>query len=340
MGTYGAVQGSNSCVQCPSGEFAATTGNARCEQCNIGEYTALVGSTGCKSCIGEMSMSDAKRGHLLMTTGLGSRASDSCVCPKGYRRLTDAVSGKYDCKPCEDGLYCPVGSDHKTNLGTLFKVRPGYFSQESDDFDKVYQCDMYVTTSEIGSHEFPDGFVDDGSKAAQRCPNSGGTGAECAKNREGLMCSQCAAGHYTVSTTQECASCSGESVDAAAVWVVLILFLAFPFLGHLLWNSDVMTGTSTLTMAIPFGILITGAQMANVITKLSLGFPSWLVEDYFEMLKLLAVFLCSCALCKRILKRALNYISTVDAMLWRMGSLWSGVLIVLLRTAPHAVSML
>ena len=113
------------CDHCPKGKYASTEGTAICSACKEGKYNNDIGQQQCSDCIagkwsksGEKECSDCAAGK---TSSDGAYVCSDCPAGKsavvGSSLCTPCEEGKHsattgweECKSCEDGYYCGVGS--------------------------------------------------------------------------------------------------------------------------------------------------------------------------------------------------------------------------------------
>lgn len=156
-------------------------------------------------------------------------------------------------------------------------------ARQSHEFQGAVNKAKKLNDTELGTHEFPDGYFADDSAASKRCP--GPTGSECAANRHGDLCGSCKDGYFKVGD-DGCKACDGEASAGGTILlvVVLVFLVLFPWLGHQLLNADAMERQGMLMTTMALGIFLTSSQVANVIIKLSLEWPAWL-QDFFNILR-------------------------------------------------------
>lgn len=178
-----AQSSSTACEPCDKGSLADQPGSIECQPCGVGFYQNLSAQTSCIPCSEERT-----------TQLLGANQLDACVCKANY--IEDELKM---CRPCGEGLFCPLGSTLKGLMGndgsipeTSPAVKEGYRSNK-DTPKSIYKC------------------VD------MQCP--GGQPGSCSGGHQGITCAKCEPKHYSWAGG-ECQRCG---VGAEVAWPIVCI---------------------------------------------------------------------------------------------------------------------
>jgi hypothetical protein len=226
--------GASTCTACEAGNYSSVISSTSCHRCEVGSSQSATGQSECKSCAagwyanrqGVVSCDICKLG----TTSLAA-SSQCALAQPGY--FIDTLAGK--------ALECP---SHSVCVGGLYLPTPvsGYWVDRSSlaHAGYVHKCLMSTCKGvesasdhrrrldEVSACWEPSGF-EDSSGCSERT-------LQCKQGSFGPLCGSCEPGHYYVSTSRSCASCSKtwfSSVVSALIGMAVALILLAVYTGYL-----------------------------------------------------------------------------------------------------------
>jgi hypothetical protein len=171
-----------------------------------------------------------------------ARESD-CGCDEGsYLSLKEGR-----CKECPVGMICPLGS-RVDNIGSILKVKRGYFLDSAEEPLHVYQCNVMGDATEAQGNWEP------------RC--LGGGVQSCLPGSGGLNCAVCNDNHYP-NQAGHCQKC--EAGDGVMIFIVFTVMTVIPPSFYYLVNGKTtMYMAQSLAMAVAKFNFITTMALENL----------------------------------------------------------------------------
>lgn len=224
------------CDPCPKGEYQDEEATSFCKRCEVGKYQSEQGQSDCRTCPRKTT-----------TLGYGSKALSDCGCKEGRINIGPDIGqngskSDFECKDCDDGLYCPFSStvrkliDGESELGKDYvpEVLNGYYTPLEDPLS-VYRCEP-----------------------AHFCPS--GPPGLCLGGLQGTPCAVCPEGQFL--SDNQCTECGSVGV----FWPIGIMAgLGALFLFYYLGNVKVSAQATPLKV----GTMASGLTL-NVMQTIAL----------------------------------------------------------------------